>query len=102
MGGNMVWTEKLGPDASAEERAIFEALDNRDWSWRTINGIVEETGLSGAAVKETLLKHRDLIRVAVSEELGPIYQLIERTEPPEERFIDKALDYLSMGRRRIA
>jgi hypothetical protein len=58
--------------------------------------------LSLATIKNILLQHRDLVRTSVSEQRGPIYQLIERADPPEERFIDKALDYLSMGRRRIA
>jgi len=98
----MVWTEKLGPDATPEERLVFKELDDARWSWRTIDGLVESTGLSMEKVKEVLMKHRDLLRAAVSEKFGPIYQLLERTEPPEERFIDKVWDYLSMGRRRIA
>jgi len=98
----MVWTDKLGPDATPDEKLIFEALDDTRWSWRTIGGLVESTGLSMEQVKEILTKHRDLLRTAVSEKFGPIYQLLERTEPPEERFTDKVWDYLSMGRRRIA
>jgi hypothetical protein len=98
----LVWTEKLGPDASDNERKVFTALDDPRWGWRTIAGIADDTGVDRAVVKDILLKHRDLLRISVSEKLGPIYQLIERTEPPEEKFIEKVLDYLSMGRRRIA
>jgi hypothetical protein len=98
----MVWTDKLGPNASADERAVFKALDDPRWSWRTVGGIAESADLSIEQVKAILMNHRDLIRTAVSEKFGPIYQLIERKEPPEEKFIDKVWDYLSMGRRRIA
>jgi len=98
----MVWKQKLGPDATPAETAVFEALDDRRWSWRTLDGIAESTGLDVETVKSILLHHRDLIRIDVSKQFGPIFQLIERDDPPEERFIDKALDYLSMGRRRIA
>jgi len=48
------------------------------------------------------MSHQDLIRTAISQKFGPIYQLIERSGPPEEKFIDQVWDYLSMGRRRIA
>lgn len=98
----MVWTEKLGPDASQEEKLVFKALDDPQWSWRTPDGIVEDTGLDLAVVRNILLNHHDLLRTSVSEKHGPIYQLIERNDPPVEKFIDRALDYLSMGRRRIA
>jgi hypothetical protein len=92
----------LGPDATPEERAVFKALDDPKWSWRTLDGICADTGPELTVVRNILLKHRDLLRISVSEERGPIYQLIERNDPPVEKFIDKALDYLSMGRRRIA
>jgi hypothetical protein len=98
----MVWTEKLGPDPTPEERLVFQALDDPRWSWRTPHGIADSTGLDVDAVKSILLHHRDIIRINVSKQFGPIFQLIERNDPPEEKFIDKALDYLSMGRRRIA
>lgn len=98
----MVWTEKLGPDATPEEKRVFEALDDPQWSWRTLDGIVSDTGLDLAVVRTILTNHRDLLRISVSEKRGPIYQLLERNDPPVEKFIDKALDYLSMGRRRIA
>ena len=98
----MVWNQKLGADATPAEKKVFEALDDPRWSWRTPDGICEDTGLDLTTVKTVLTNHRDLIRTSVSETRGPIYQLIERNDPPVEKFIDKALDYLSMGRRRIA
>src|SRR5690242_12774269 len=98
----MVWTDKIGESATPEERSVFQALDDPRWGWRTIGGIADSTSLNPETVKTILLKHRDLLRAAVSERFGPIYQLIERKEPPEERFTDKFWDYLSMGRRRIA
>jgi hypothetical protein len=98
----MVWTDKLGTNATPEQKKVFQALDNPMWSWRTVGGIANETGLAQPVVRGILLSHPDLLRADVSETRGPIYQLIERNDPPVERFIDKALDYLSMGRRRIA
>ena|SRR5437867_12810890 len=98
----MVWKDKLGSDANPDERRVFAELDNPKWSWRTVDGLSQTTGIDPLAVRTILRKHRELLRQNISEEFGPIYQLIERTDPPEEKFIDKALDYLSMGRRRIA
>jgi len=98
----MVWTEKLGQDATPQEKLVFQALDDPRWSWRTPQGIADSTGLDLMTVRAILSSHRDLLRINVSQQFGPIYQLIERNDPPEEKFIDKALDYLSMGRRRIA
>jgi hypothetical protein len=98
----MVWKQELGPDATPAEMAVFNALDDPQWSWRTPHGIAESAGLDVDTVKSILLHHRDLIRINVSKQFGPIFQLIERNDPPEEKFVDKALDYLSMGRRRIA
>lgn len=98
----MVWMDKLGPDATPEEKKVFAALDDPKWSWRTLDGIVKDTGLDLSLVRTILTNHRDLIQISVSEKHGPIYQLLERNDPPVEKFIDTALDYLSMGRRRIA
>jgi hypothetical protein len=98
----MVWTDKLGSDATSEERRVFESLDDPRWGWRTVPGIADSTGIDPLVVRGILLKHKDLIRTSVSSKFGPIYQLIERKEPPEERFTDKFWDYMSMGRRRIA
>jgi hypothetical protein len=98
----MVWKQKLGLDATPEERLVFEALDDPRWSWRTSRGLSESTDLDERTILRVLEKHRDLIRNAMSEKFGPIFQLVERHEPPEESFIDQALNYLSMGRRRIA
>jgi hypothetical protein len=98
----MVWTDKLGPNATAEQKAVFNALDDPRWGWRTVEGIAQDTGLTPGVVRNILSSHTDLLRISVSETRGPIYQLIERNDPPVEKFIDKALDYLTMGRRRIA
>jgi hypothetical protein len=98
----MVWKDKLGPNATNEEKIVFEALDDPEWSWRTLNGIASATDLEPQTVKSILMGHQDLIRTAISQKFGPIYQLIERNDPPEEKFIDQVWDYLSMGRRRIA
>jgi len=98
----MVWTDKLGPNPTEPEQLVFKALDDPEWGWRTVEGIAEDTGLKPTAVKAVLVQHTDLVRSSVSQKFGPIYQLIERTEPPDEKFIDRVWDYLSMGRRRIA
>ncbi|HXM23536.1 MAG TPA: hypothetical protein VN948_19925 [Terriglobales bacterium] len=84
------------------ERKVLEALDNKQWSWRTLDGLTKSTDLSETEVLSTLNKYKDLIRVAQSGKYGLLYQLVDRTEPAEEPFIEKALDYLSMGRRGIA
>jgi hypothetical protein len=98
----MVWTQKLGPDATPDEKLVFEALDDPRWSWRTLKGLSDSIKLDERKILHVLLAHPDLIRFSNSEKFGPIFQLVERHEPPEESFIDQALNYLSMGRRRIA
>jgi len=91
-----------GETTDPTEHKVLEALDDKQWSWRTLDGLTKSTGLSESEVLSTLKKYKDIIRVGQSLKYGLIYQLAERTEPAEEPFIEKALDYLSMGRRGIA
>jgi len=93
------WKDQI---TNETERKVLKALDDRNWSWRTLAGLSKSADVPQAEVFHVLSKYKDNIRVAKSEKYGAIYQLLDRTEPAEEPFIERALDYLSMGRRRIA
>lgn len=82
------------------EASVFRALDNPNWDWRTVEGIRRETGLEIDEIQQILGKYAALIRADRSGEHGPVYQLRNRTTKTESPLLDKALDYLSMGKRR--
>lgn len=85
------------------ERKVFEALDDPRWDARTVAGISRSTGVSQSDVLEILHDHASLVDAYSTPNFGLVFQLKERTTPPESNFVDKLLDNVSMGnRRRIA
>jgi len=88
---------------NADERKVFEALDDPRWDARTVGGISRSTGLPQPEVLKIINTHANLVEAYSTQNFGLVFQLKERTTPPESNFVDKVLDNLSMGnRRRIA
>jgi hypothetical protein len=88
--------------SNENETKVLAALDNSQWSWRTLTGIAEDTKLPESLITSILEKNKDKIRMGLSESQGLIYQLKDRSNAPAESLKERALDYLSMGRRKIA
>jgi hypothetical protein len=88
---------------NADERKVFEALDDPRWDARTVAGIARSTGLAEPQVLKILHDHATLVEAYSTQNFGLVFQLKNRTTPPESNFVDKVLDNVSMGnRRRIA
>lgn len=88
---------------NADERKVFEALDDSRWDARTVSGISRSTGLSQPEVLKILNAHSTLVEAYSTKDFGFVFQLKNRTHSRDADFVDKALDYMSMGnRRRIA
>jgi len=88
---------------NADERKVFEALDDPRWDARTVNGISRSTGLSQTEVLRILNANANLVEAYSTNNFGLVFQLRDRTNPPESNFVDRLLDHVSMGnRRRIA
>jgi hypothetical protein len=83
-----------------DERKVFEALDDPQWDARTVRGLVRDTGLPVADVIKVLNDHADLLDVSTSKEHGFIFRLKDRSDWPHTDFVEKALEYLSLGNRR--
>lgn len=83
-----------------KEVKVFSALDDPNWDWRTFRGIQEDTGLPSDEIRQILGKYALLIRSTQSEKHGAVYQLKNRTTQTAEPLIDRALDFISMGKRR--
>jgi hypothetical protein len=83
----------------SDERALFEALDDPKWDARTLAGLSRSTGLSSAKIIEIAAKYPDLIDMYTSYSHGVVLQLRRRTKD-NAPFIEKALDYISAGKRR--
>jgi hypothetical protein len=50
---------------------IIRALEDDRYDWRTVEGVVEQTGIPAAKVQEILRSlERDVVRSAVPDELG--------------------------------
>jgi hypothetical protein len=82
------------------ETEVFSALDNPDWDFRTIEGLERETGVDGDEVRRVLGKYAVLIRAVPSAKYGTVYQLKNRTVQTNDPLIDRALDFISLGKRR--
>jgi hypothetical protein len=82
-----------------EERKLFEALDDPKWDARTIPGLERSTGLSSGRILSIASQHADLIDIYNTKTYGVVLQLRNKTGN-NAPFIEKALDYLSLGKRR--
>ncbi len=91
------WTKVI---TDPRERAVFSALDSPNWDFRTIEGLVRDTGLDANEVRKVLGKYAVLITAVPSSKYGTVYQLKNRTVQTTEPFIDRALDFISLGKRR--
>jgi hypothetical protein len=88
---------------NADERKVFEALDDPRWDARTVAGISRSTGVEQPEVLKILHDHPSLVEAYSTQNFGLVFQLRNRTTPPESNFVDQMLDNVSMGnRRRIA
>jgi hypothetical protein len=98
------WSEALQNWKSVvtnpREAAVFSALDSPDWDWRTTDGLERDTRLDAEEIQQILGKYAALVRATRSRQYGTVYQLKNRTTPKNEPLIERALDILSMGKRR--
>jgi hypothetical protein len=91
------WTKVI---TDLREKKVFSALDNPEWDFRTIEGLKRDTGLDADEVRKVLGKYAVLIRAVASAKYGTVYQLKNRTVQTTEPLIDRALDFISLGKRR--
>ncbi len=70
-----------------KEQAVFEALANPLWDFRTIDGVVEETHLSPSEVEAILNKHTNLFRKSLVPDVQgrSLYTLCSRPVTWRER-----------------
>jgi hypothetical protein len=83
---------------SKEERKVFEALDRPEWEWRTLDGLVQDTGLTRTCIVQALTKFHDQIKMAPHPQKGIVFQLKHRTNPVQESTMEQFIDLLSAGR----
>lgn len=55
------WRDRV---TDPEDRAVFEALADEDFDFRTLQGLVDVTGLSPDRVQAALERHSDLVRLS--------------------------------------
>lgn len=85
------WRSQMGTSWQAQiqnptERAVFEALSDPQWDFRTIRGISTATGLTSHDVESILHKYPDLIRRSLvrDEEGNELFTLASRPPGPQE------------------
>jgi hypothetical protein len=91
------WTKVI---TDPREKEVFSALDNPEWDFRTVEGLERDTSLDADEVRKVLGKYAVLIRAVPSTKYGTVYQLKNRTVQTNEPLIDRALDFISLGKRR--
>jgi len=80
--------------------AVLEALDDPKWEWRTLDGIARSANITRDEALRIIVEHPAEIESFDSQEHGMIFRLRHRKNPVHTPLIEKALDYMSMGRRR--
>lgn len=82
--------------AAAEDRvmnwdAVRSALSDERWDFRTVQGIIRDTGLSESAVRNALEVHRSEIRQTISRDRRPVFRLKSRPMKMREIVADLQL-----------
>jgi len=87
------WREEV---RDPEARLVFEALADRRWDFRTIDGLAEATRLPATRVREILLEYRPFVRQSpVLDRRGrELYTLSSRASTLRE-FISSARAFIS-------
>ena len=85
----------------SDKQKVFKALRDPNWDWRTMDGLKKDTGLSQEQIIRVLVTHLSKIDMLQSKEHGMLFRLKMRAEKQkEEPLLDKALDYLTLGKRK--
>jgi hypothetical protein len=93
---NTNWEKNIN---DLNERQVFKALENKDWDFRTVDGIAKDTGLSAEEVARIIEKYPQMIRLsAVPDNKGrQLYTLASKAITTKERlasvrmFISKSI-----------
>jgi hypothetical protein len=86
------WEEKI---THPDEIAVFRALANPDWNFRTVHGIAKETDLSPARVKEVIQAYPDLIgRSEMPDVKGRDLYYLKSRQSTFQRFLAKLRRYV--------
>lgn len=71
--------------------AVRSALSDPRWDFRTVRGIVKDTGLSEGLVRQLLDEHRSEVRQTVSRDRRRVYTLNSRPRKIREVVADLRL-----------
>jgi hypothetical protein len=82
-----------------DKQKVFRALRDPNWDWRTMEGLEKDTGLSAGQIFKVVTDHISKIEITNSREHGVLFRLKVR-EQKDSPLLDKALDYLSLGKRK--
>jgi hypothetical protein len=87
---------------STQAQAVFAALGDPKWDWRTLHGIEKSTGLDASEILQVIDQHSVAVESRESRS-GTLYRLRNhRASLQHAHPLQRLLDYLSFGRRRIA
>jgi hypothetical protein len=82
-----------------DKQKVFRALRDPKWDWRTMEGLEKDTGLPAGQIFRIVADHISKIEITNSRDHGVLFRLKVR-EQKAEPLLDKALDFLTLGRRK--
>lgn len=83
---------------------VMSALAAEEFDWRTLDGLERSTRLPGATIMKIIEAHIERIESKESEQFGTIFRRKDLKMAPPRGILsrlDKVLDYMSFGARRI-
>jgi len=86
-------------DINMNEEKVFSALRDPRWDWRTLQGLTKSTNLRASLILEILLAHPSEVDFVVSRQYGLVFGSKNRKRTVDLPSLEKALDYVSFGRR---
>ena len=81
---------------SQEEKALFRALADEKWDWRTIDTLVRESGMSEKGVRRTLEKYKKFImKSSIPDKSGNELHTLRSRYIKRQSSLKKALSFIS-------
>lgn len=86
------WKDKV---ESQEEKALFQALENEKWEWRTVDALVKESGMTEKDVRRTLEKYTKIItKSSIPDKKGNELYTLRSRYIERKSSLKKALSFI--------
>ena len=88
--------KKINAKQGVKEKALFQALADEKWEWRTVGALVRESGMAEEAVYRTLEKHKKVImKSSITDRYGNELYTLQSRYIKTKRSLKRKLSFIA-------